>query len=139
MGLKSREKGKVGERQACQALRELGFHDAQRTAQCNGKIGLSDVICPETLPGMHIEVKFGYDASRFGIGSQLWKEALAQCTRDSKGKPWVLLWKTKGSRQWLATFYDQATYPLTAAILTASVGGKFTTLGGDNVDKPIET
>ncbi len=93
------EKGKRGEREAVKFLKSLGYTDAQRTQQYNG-LGLSDVICPESLPDLHIEVKFGYPIDRFDIGTMLFNNACKQAIRDSEGKTWCLLWKPKHRSIW---------------------------------------
>ena len=54
MGRASREKGKRGEREFAQILRDLGFQ-AERTVQYCGRNGTSDVS--SSLDGVHIEVK----------------------------------------------------------------------------------
>lgn len=94
-------KGKRGELEAVHFLRSLGFGDAHRTQQHNGD-GRSDVECPDSLPGLHIEVKYGYDRS-FDLGTKLFREAIEQCDRDCGGAPWVLLWRPKGTRVWRFT------------------------------------
>src|SRR5690606_4151945 len=63
--------------------------DAVRTQQYNG-MGDSDVICPESLPSVHIEVKVG---DKVDIGKKTFDDAVSQAVRDSNGKPWALLWK----------------------------------------------
>lgn len=102
MGLKSREKGKRGEREAVLFLKELGFADAKRTQQHNG-IGLSDVICPESLPHVHFEVKYGYDRTAFDVGGDRLCEACMQAAIESDGNPWIVLWRPKGCTTWRGT------------------------------------
>lgn len=53
MGRMSRTKGKVGEREVAQLLRDHGF-DARRGVQFRGGADSPDVI---GLPGFHLEVK----------------------------------------------------------------------------------
>lgn len=55
MGKMSRDKGKRYERELASDLRDLGFHDAHRTAQYMGKTG--DAGDVEGVPGIHIEAK----------------------------------------------------------------------------------
>lgn len=98
----SRAKGVRGEQEAVKFLHRLGFNDARRTQQYNG-IGLSDVTCEQSLPGLHIEVKFGYPLRDFDLGTKLFREAVEQCMRDCGRGTWVLLWKPKGHRQWRLT------------------------------------
>ena len=94
-------KGKVGEREAVNMLRSLGYTDAHRTQQHDG-MGLSDV----TIPGfdLHIEVKYGYPKKDFSLGSQLWEKAVNQAEKDSKGQNWVVLWREKRCVVWKMTF-----------------------------------
>ena len=96
-------KGKRGELFARDYLRSLGFEDAHRTQQHDGS-GESDVSCPETLPNVHIEVKFGYPRKNFSLGSSLWESAIDQCHNDCDGKEWVILWKEKHCSIWKMTF-----------------------------------
>lgn len=72
MGRKSREKGKLGEREVAALLREYGY-EARRGVQYHGGPDSPDVI---GLPGIHIEVK---RTERF----RLW-DALAQAKADGK-------------------------------------------------------
>ena len=53
-GLRSRNKGKVGERDAAELLREHGFTEAKRGVQYQGSPDSPDCI---GLPGFHVEVK----------------------------------------------------------------------------------
>lgn len=101
-GLKSRNKGKTGEREAVKFLKSIGYPDAQRTQQYSGR-GDSDVVCPESLQGLHIEVKFGRDSSWMGLGKKEWREAVEQARRDAPGGNWIVLWKPKGERHWRLT------------------------------------
>lgn len=101
----SREKGKKGELKAVHYLRSLGFSDARRTAQFNGKDGgKSDVVCEETLPNLHIEVKNGVRG--MDLGTTLLDQAYAQSFRDSHGtgKSPVVLWRKCGGKTWRLTF-----------------------------------
>lgn len=114
MGLKSRTKGKVGEREAVNFLKSLGFEDARRTVQFNGRDGKSDVVCPESLPNVHIEVKYGYERTAFDIGSQLFENATLQADVEADGKPWIVLWRPKRCADWRGTFIGFNTLVLTA-------------------------
>lgn len=98
----SKRKGKVGELNAVKFLKSLGYADAMRSQQYNGK-GDSDVVAPESLTGLHIEVKYGYPHDAFSVGTSLWYQSVEQARIDSRGGPWVVLWKTKGSRLWKMT------------------------------------
>lgn len=104
MGLKSRNKGKRGEREAVSFLKSIGFEDARRTQQYNGD-GDSDVVCPESLPHVHIEVKYGYDRNKFDLGSALLSDAVTQATEDcTENMVPVVLWRPKGCRAWRMTY-----------------------------------
>jgi Holliday junction resolvase len=104
MGLKSREKGKAGEREAAEYLRKLGFASARRTQQFNGD-GKSDVVCDE-LPRVHIECKCGISHG-FDIGTQKWADACDQAYHDSGERPdWCVLWRKKGERNWKLSFWS---------------------------------
>lgn len=54
MGRASREKGKRGEREFAEALRDAGWTDARRGRQYRGTEDSPDVV---GLPGVHLEVK----------------------------------------------------------------------------------
>lgn len=54
MGKAEREKGKRGEREVSQILRENGYEDAHRGVQYQGGPESPDVV---GMPGVHIEVK----------------------------------------------------------------------------------
>jgi len=53
-GLRSRNKGKSGEREAAELLRGLGFQQARRGVQYQGGAESPDVV---GVPGVHFEVK----------------------------------------------------------------------------------
>src|SRR5690606_31487852 len=112
MAVNSRQKGKRGEREALNFLKSIGFPDARRTQQYNGD-GESDVVCPESLPGLTIEVKYGYDRTKLDLGSALWFEAIAQAKADAGLDPWVLLWRPKGCRDWRLTLEEFDGLPAT--------------------------
>jgi hypothetical protein len=105
MGLYQRNKGKRGEAGARDWLKSLGFADARRTAQHKGT-GTSDVECLESLPNLHIEVKFWSVYSTKAI-----HDAVTQAERDkAKGQRAVVIWRCstryKGANTWrLAYLY----------------------------------
>lgn len=112
MAVNSKSKGRRGEQECVKFLKSLGFEDAKRTAQYNGLLGKGDVVCEWSLPGLNIEVKFGYSKDQFDLNSTLFQQACAQAARDSPdGKKWVLLWKPKGGRYWRITYDQDGTYP----------------------------
>lgn len=100
MGLKSKTKGKNGEREVVLLLKRLGFDDAERTQQYNG-IGKSDVWCPRTLPDVHIEVK-RIEGAGFDIGTQRLADACFQAMNDADGKQWCVFWRPNG-KKWRLT------------------------------------
>lgn len=120
MGLKSRNKGKVGEREAVAFLKSLGFDDAQRTQQYNG-LGKSDIICPESLPNVHIEVKYGYDRNAFDVGTARFEQACATAEEEAEGRPWVVLWRPKRCSEWRATWEGCGMWLTTYGTQTLSV------------------
>lgn len=104
MGLKSRNKGKRGEREAVSFLKSIGFEDARRTQQYNGD-GDSDVVCPESLPHVHIEVKYGYNRHEFDLGTARFKDAVTQATEDCpEHMVPVVLWRPRGNSIWRMTY-----------------------------------
>lgn len=90
MGKKSRNKGKVGERELAKKLRELGF-DARRGQQFCGANGDADVV---GLPNIHIECK-RVEALRL-------YDALAQATHDSKEGELPVVMHRKNNSEWVA-------------------------------------
>jgi Holliday junction resolvase len=86
----SRNKGKVGEREAAELLRNYGF-DARRGVQFQGGPDSPDVV---GLPGHHIEVKRCEALSVY--------TALEQATADrAEGLVPVVLHR-RNNRQWIA-------------------------------------
>ena len=118
----SNAKGKRGEREAVKFLKELGHADAQRTQQYNG-LGLSDVICPDTLARVHIEVKFGYPANRFSVTSELLRQAFWQASNDcTQGLRPCVLWRNKGATVWQITYHGFTPCVLSTASGALDVG-----------------
>lgn len=100
----SKRKGKTGELEAVQFLKSLGFADARRTQQYNGVAGDADVSCPDSLPGLHIEVKFGYPLTVLDLDNEkfaavVWKAA-------GSAAVWCVLWKParKNKGAWRLTY-----------------------------------
>jgi len=90
VALKSRTKGKVGERELVQALNSAGFL-SRRTAQYAGKVEDSADILIENFC-FHVEVK---RTERFRL-----LDWLEQVKRDSRGKGWVIFQRSNG-KPWL--------------------------------------
>lgn len=82
MPLNSRQKGKRGEREAAALLRDMGFPEARRAQQYCGAAGTADVLIDAPF---HIEVK--------NTAKACLPEWIAQASRDSKGQPWIIMWK----------------------------------------------
>lgn len=91
MGKASREKGKRGERELANLLKEYGF-DARRGQQFCGKSGDADVI---GLPGVHIECK---RVERLNIS-----EAMSQSKRDSRDGEIPAVFHRRNNEPWLVT------------------------------------
>lgn len=75
-GKKAKSKGGRREREWVNFLKEHGILSARRTAQFNGKAGLSDVVTPKELPSFHHEVKGGQQLNIH--------EALTQAASDAE-------------------------------------------------------
>jgi len=104
LGRLSKEKCKRTEREVVALLQEQGFADALRTQQYSGKGGgPSDVICPKSLPRVHIEVKAD---QKIKLGNQALRDAMLQAMRDAEGdRWWVVFWRRDRSRvTWRLTF-----------------------------------
>ncbi len=98
----SRSKGKVGEREAANYLRKLGFTDARRREQSDGSIQ-AEVECPFLLPSIHIEVKYGYKTG-FDVGTSLFNQACLQAMADAKDLEPVVMWRKWGETIWKLTY-----------------------------------
>ena len=90
MARKSREKGKRGERDAAQFLREHGYMDAKRGQQYHGGPDSPDVL---GVPGLHIEVKRTETL-------QLYK-ALEQAQQDASGIEFPVVMHRRNARKWV--------------------------------------
>lgn len=97
------QKGKTGERAAAKFLRRIGFPDAIRSEQHCGKGGYGDVSCPETLPSVFLEVKYGCSRASLDDGTEGLRAACEKARDDADGNPWCVLWKPKGSSIWRMT------------------------------------
>ena len=102
MTVNSCRKGKHGEREAAKYLMKLGLREAKRGQQRSG-LDQSDVVC-ESLPLVHIEVKYGYPLEKFDLGKELWHKAIRQAKGDSGDKEWCVLWKPHRARDWRLTY-----------------------------------
>lgn len=104
MGKMQREKGKRGEREVANRLKELGF-EARRTAQYCGNTGdASDVV---GIDGFHLEVK-RCEATKI-------HEWMAQAMRDcGQNIPCVL--HRRSNEEWLATLPMDDLFGLVVAL-----------------------
>ena len=96
MGKASRDKGKRGEREVAQILREHGY-DAHRGQQYKGGADSPDVV---GLPGFHIEVKRTEQARVYDF--------MEQAKAESAAGEIPLVVHRQNGREWLAvmTFSD---------------------------------
>lgn len=89
MGRMSREKGKRGERELANTLKEHGF-DARRGQQFCGASGDADVI---GLPGIHIEVKRTESLSLYS--------ALEQAEADARKDEIPVVFHRRNHKKWV--------------------------------------
>lgn len=89
MGKASREKGKRGEREVANLLKENGY-EGRRGQQYCGATGEADVI---GLPGVHIEVK---RTEAF----HLW-DAMNQSAFDAREGEMPTVWHRKNGTEWV--------------------------------------
>ena len=89
MAVNSRNKGKVGERQAASKFREYGY-EARRGQQFAGANGDADVV---GVPYIHLEVKRREHLNLY--------DAIAQAVRDHReGELPTVMWR-KNDAEWL--------------------------------------
>ncbi|MGD9724370.1 MAG: hypothetical protein AB7U76_24285 [Pirellulales bacterium] len=89
MGLRSKVKGKVGEREVAALLREYGY-EGRRGVQFQGGPESPDV---QGLPGIHVEVKRTE-------GFRLWA-AMAQARMDAKPGDVPTVWHRSNKQKWV--------------------------------------
>lgn len=93
MGLKSRVKGKRGERELAQILTEKGF-PSRRGQQFQGSPDSPDVVSSSSmLEGFHIEVKRAEALSLY--------KAMAQAVGDSKGEKTPIVAHRRNNTEWV--------------------------------------
>ena len=116
MAKMSRDKGKVGEREVAQLLRDYGF-EARRGVQFQGGPGSPDVV--HSIPNVHIEVKRCETLSLY--------KALDQARAEKRPDDMPVVLHRRNSREWVAI--------LPAAdllrLLVAYAGSRDTTLQGN--------
>lgn len=93
--MNSREKGKRGERDFRDFLRDMGF-TARRGEQFSGGSDSPDVICDQ-LPHVHLEVKFCEQAI---IGNAYLEAAWNQAKEDADGKKIPVVAFRRKREQW---------------------------------------
>lgn len=91
MPINSRQKGKAGELELANKLKEYGY-DTRRSVQYNGKDGQADVL---GLPSIHIECK--------RVESLNIYNAMAQAKRDAKNGDFPTVFHRKNRCNWLVT------------------------------------
>ena len=112
MGLKSRNKGKRGEREACELLRPL-FPDVRRRAmQARGGGEGADL---DNTPGCHVEVGIGNVNPRAKWEQAIADEHAARSRGDFAKEPIALTRRDNGT--WLVTMSAEAWMRLVAASL----------------------
>lgn len=90
MGMMSKNKGKVGEREVADMLKSNGFM-ARRGQQFQGGTDSPDVV--HDIPGVHIEVKRTE-------ALKLW-DAMAQATADKRPGEMATVWHRKNNKPWV--------------------------------------
>lgn len=91
--MNSRNKGKVGEREFRDVLRDAGFLKSYRGQQYSGTETSADVVCPE-LPNFHFEVK--------RVQALNIHDAMEQAQRDCGNKIPIVAHR-KNNKPWLVT------------------------------------
>lgn len=109
MGKKQREKGKRGERELAELIREFGL-EARRGVQFKGGAGSPDVVCE--IEGVHIECKRTEALSLY--------EAMGQAEADAGFKIPVVFHR-RSRKPWLAILHATELLALLKQIKT---GGK---------------
>ena len=92
MTINSRAKGKNGELELVDELKQRGFYSARRGQQYSGGAGSADVV--SSLPGIHLECK------RVEKGSL--HEWLAQAVRDAGGAAIPVVAHRRNRGEWVA-------------------------------------
>lgn len=90
MGIMSKTKGKVGEREVAALLKKYGF-EARRGQQFSGGGDSPDVA--HNMDGFHIEVKRSETFALY--------DALAQANADKKSDEDAIVFHRRNNRQWV--------------------------------------
>lgn len=92
MGKMSRDKGKIGEREVAELIRQYGF-EARRGQQFRGGAGSPDVV--HSISGIHVEVKRTEKLDLYGALEQATAEKAADenpvVFHRRNGKDWVIV------------------------------------------------
>lgn len=99
-GLMSRNKGKAGEREVAELLRERGY-EARRGQQFQGGPGSPDVV--HSIAGIHIEVKRSETLNLYA--------ALDQAEKDKKDNEAAVVFHRRNQKRWVVvmdanTFFE---------------------------------
>lgn len=111
--MNSRNKGKRGERDWCEFLRQRGY-DARRGQQYRGGEDAPDVVCPR-LGWLHMEVK---RSERLRI-----REAMEQAAGDAGPGQVPIVAHRENGKEWLVTLRAEAFVNLLTAISPPCEGG----------------
>lgn len=105
-------KGKEGERESANRLKELGSPDARRTEQHNGSDGLSDVVANDTLPSFFIEVKREEHLNVHKAHTRALEDVKAE---KRKVDQIAIVHHRKNATEWLVSLSDSDWYMLARA------------------------
>ena len=103
MGIMSKTKGKVGEREVAALLKQYGF-DARRGQQFSGSADSPDVV--HDMEGFHIEVKRSETFALY--------DALAQAEADKAPDEDALVFHRRNNRRWVVAMDAEAFLKLMA-------------------------
>lgn len=99
-------KGKIGEREFAEVLRDAGFIDARRGQQFSGSPDSPDVVCA-ALPGVHFEVKRTQAGNPY-----VW---LAQAIADAGDLKTPVVAHRRNRKDWIAVMRMSDLLPLLMA------------------------
>lgn len=97
------KKGKRGQREAAAYLTSLGL-PARNGQQRRGDLGGDPDVIIESLPHLHVEVKYGYPPKEMNLGTVGLTDACEQARKDCGSNDWVVLWRNYNSKIWKLTF-----------------------------------
>ena len=85
MSINSREKGKRGERELANYLKDKGYNEARRGVQYTGGKDSPDVVIPGLTDWLHIECK--------RVENLNMTKAIEQAKKDADDKEWGVVWR----------------------------------------------